>query len=142
MKYKIYTVFCLLFLMLVCAVYGTAKFMQKTSMPQYCGSCHVMIPQYEDWFYIGKHTQIKCVDCHLPHNNDANYLLWKGLDGVKDVVMYYTRLYPEIIHSSSHAKKTIQANCIRCHSEMVSRIDNGTIQCWDCHRYFYHTIIH
>jgi len=141
-KYKVYMVSGVFIILVIFGIYGTARFMQKTSTPEYCGSCHVMIPQYEDWFYTGRHTHITCVDCHLPHNNKLNYVLWKGLDGAKDVVLFYTRLYGEVIHSSPHARRTIQANCIRCHSEMVSRIDGGAMQCWDCHRYFYHNVIH
>lgn len=142
MHTKKYIFITLATIVFVVGAYAFARFMHITSTPQYCGSCHVMIPQYEDWFYIGKHTQIACVDCHLPHNNGVNYLLWKGIDGMKDGVLFYTHLYPEVIHSSRHARKTIQANCIRCHGEMVSRISTDAMQCWDCHRYFYHTITH
>ncbi len=113
-------------------------YMRKTATTDYCASCHVMAPQYEDWFYTGKHTLIRCVDCHLPNDSFARHYFWKGMDGMKDVVYFYTGLVPEMIHSTAHAKKTIQANCVRCHEEMVSRITTGTMNCWDCHRKLYH----
>ncbi len=113
-------------------------YMKKTGTAEYCASCHVMLPEYDDWFYTGKHTQIQCIDCHLPNDTFINHYMWKGLDGVKDVVYFYSGLVSETIHSSSHAKKTIQANCIRCHEEMVSRISTDTMRCWECHRKLLH----
>ncbi|MFW5861195.1 MAG: cytochrome c nitrite reductase small subunit [Spirochaetota bacterium] len=116
--------------------------MQATSTPQYCASCHVMESQYEDWFYSGSHKQVSCVECHLPHNNFFNYYLWKGLDGMKDLLYFYTGMIPDPIQTSGHGVKTVQNNCVRCHEEMVSRISVDTINCWDCHRDNYHTMIH
>lgn len=112
-----------------------------TSTPGFCGSCHVMDDQYEHWFYDGKHRMISCVDCHLPNNNIVNHLVWKGIDGMKDVFFFYTRLTPEIIRASSHARRTIRANCVRCHDEMVSRVSIDTMQCWDCHRARNHQVV-
>jgi len=115
-----------------------AGFMRKTSTPRYCASCHVMLPQYEDWFYTGKHKEISCVDCHLPNDNFVNHYLWKGLDGMKDVIFFYTGLVAEPIHSTAHARKTIQENCVRCHEQTVSRITADTMRCWECHRKLWH----
>lgn len=117
-------------------------YMKKTSTTEYCASCHVMLPQYEDWFYGGKHTQIRCVDCHLPNDNFVSHYVWKGLDGIKDVVFFYTGLVPEPIHSSKHARKTIQRNCVRCHEGVVSMISVDTMNCWECHRSQFHNRIH
>lgn len=116
-------------------------YMKKTSTTEYCASCHVMLTQYDDWFYGGKHTQIRCVDCHLPNDNFVNHYVWKGLDGVKDVVFFYTGLVPDPIHSSRHARKTIQKNCVRCHEGVVSAISVDTMNCWDCHRKQFHNRI-
>ncbi len=116
-------------------------YMKKTSTTEYCASCHVMLVQYDDWFYSGKHTQIRCVDCHLPNDNFVNHYVWKGLDGIKDVVYFYTGLVPEPIHSSRHARKTIQNNCVRCHEGLVSAISVDTMNCWDCHRKQFHNRI-
>jgi len=118
------------------------RFMQATSTPQYCASCHVMESQYEDWFYSGSHQRISCVECHLPHNNFFNYYLWKGLDGMKDVLYFYTGMIPDPIQASGHGVQTVQDNCVRCHEEMVSRISVDAMHCWGCHRDNYHTMIH
>jgi len=117
---------------------SVSAYMKKTSTTQYCASCHVMLPHYEDWFYTGKHNQISCVDCHLPNDNFFNHYLWKGLDGMKDVIFFYTGLVAEPIHSTAHARKTIQQNCVRCHEQTVSRVSTDTMRCWECHRKLWH----
>jgi cytochrome c nitrite reductase small subunit len=79
--------------------------------------------EFEAWFKTGLHRNIKCVDCHLPNNNFAEYMIWKGIDGLNTIIRYNTNLFPESIAISSHGKKMLQANCIRCHEDMVSSIN-------------------
>jgi len=98
-----------------------------------------MASQYEAWFMTGVHRGIKCVDCHLPHTNPVSYLFWKGMDGMKDVLFFYGRLYPDRIGISTHGKRTAQKNCVRCHDAMVSRIKTEGRDCWQCHRRINHT---
>jgi cytochrome c nitrite reductase small subunit len=111
-----------------------------TSTPGFCKSCHVMETEYEDWFKSGLHRSIKCVDCHLPNSNPFSHLMWKAIDGSKDVISFYGHLYSDHISISTHGRKTIQSNCIRCHSETVSRITlEERRHCWSCHRRANHT---
>lgn len=116
-------------------------YMKKTSTTEYCASCHVMEPQYDDWLYGGRHTQIRCIECHLPNDDFVRHYVWKGLDGVKDLVFFYTGLVPEPIHSSRHARKTIQRNCVRCHDGMLSMVSVDDRNCWECHRSLFHNRI-
>ena len=67
-------------------------------------------------------------------------LLWKGIDGTKDVVYFFSGAYPDSITSTGHAKTVIQQNCIRCHNEMVSRISTDGRDCWSCHRRVQHNL--
>ncbi len=115
--------------------------MDRTSTTAFCGSCHVMESQYEHWFLTGVHVKIRCVDCHLPHDNPVSYFVWKGIDGMKDVVFFYGRLYPENIRISSHGASTVQGNCVRCHEGTVMMINTEGRNCWSCHRRLSHTII-
>lgn len=116
------------------------RIIKETSTPGFCVSCHIMESEYEDWFKSGLHRTIKCVDCHLPNNNLFNHLIWKAVDGTKDVVSFYGRFYADHITISNHGRSTIQSNCIRCHSDMVSRISLEDKQnCWSCHRRTNHT---
>jgi len=98
-----------------------------------------MQAQFESWFNVGSHRTIKCVDCHLPHQNVPVYYLWKSIDGMKDVAVFYSGRTPETITVSNRGKQFIQHNCIRCHQERVSMIDKQR-QCWDCHRFLQHSL--
>ncbi|MBF0118454.1 MAG: cytochrome c nitrite reductase small subunit [Desulfobacterales bacterium] len=135
---KTFILLCV-FILVITAAYIPYK-IKQTSTPIYCSSCHVMSEEYESWFYSGKHKQIKCIDCHLPNDNFVNHYMWKGIDGMKDVIFFYTGVVPEIINASNHGKKTIQDNCIRCHEDMVININNDNVKCWECHRNKYHRI--
>ncbi|MFW6324977.1 MAG: cytochrome c nitrite reductase small subunit [Desulfovibrionales bacterium] len=119
--------------------FGPPKLMAKTETPGFCSSCHVMQSQYEAWFHVGAHRSIKCVDCHLPHDNIPVYYLWKSIDGMKDVIVFYSGRTPEYIHVSDRGREFVQSNCIRCHSERVAMI-NQERDCWDCHRFLQHNL--
>ena len=118
-------------------MYGPPQLLAKSATPDFCASCHVMEAQYEAWFHEGAHRRIRCVDCHLPNNNIAAHYTWKSIDGMKDVMIFYSGRVPERIKISNHGQETVQANCIRCHEGAVDRIDNER-QCWSCHRRLAH----
>ncbi|MEJ5358954.1 MAG: cytochrome c nitrite reductase small subunit [Desulfobacterales bacterium] len=117
--------------------FGPPRLMARTETPLFCGSCHVMESQFEAWFNVGAHRTIRCVDCHLPHETLPMYYLWKSLDGLKDVVVFYSGRTPETIRLSERGRRFVQTNCIRCHGERVARIDRSR-DCWECHRFLQH----
>jgi cytochrome c nitrite reductase small subunit len=119
---------------------GVPLIIRATSTPAFCNLCHVMNYEYDAWFHTGLHRSIKCVDCHLPNNNLANHLVWKGIDGTKDVLYFYSRLYAEQINISNHGAKVLKSNCIRCHENMVSFMNTSERNCWDCHRRVNHKV--
>ncbi|WP_373498538.1 cytochrome c nitrite reductase small subunit [Desulfococcus sp.] len=119
--------------------FGPPGLMARTEAPIFCASCHAMQGQYEAWFNVGAHRGIRCVDCHLPHENLPTYYVWKSIDGMKDVIVFYSGNTPEVIQVSERGQKFIQNNCIRCHSERVARIDQDR-NCWDCHRFLQHQL--
>jgi cytochrome c nitrite reductase small subunit len=119
--------------------FGPPQMMAKTESPLFCSSCHVMQSQFEAWFNVGAHRTIRCVDCHLPHENLPVYYVWKSIDGLKDVAVYYSGQTPEIITISDRGKRFVQTNCIRCHAERVAVI-NQERNCWDCHRFLQHQL--
>jgi cytochrome c nitrite reductase small subunit len=119
--------------------FGPPALLEKTSTPDFCGVCHVMEEHYDAWFLTGVHRGIRCVDCHLPNDNTLRHLVWKSIDGMKDVIFFHTNTFSEPIRLSSHGKTVVQENCVRCHQEMVSNIKTGGLNCWDCHRKIRHT---
>lgn len=118
----------LLFLLL-----GPPELLAKSEAPIFCGGCHVMEEQFEAWAHAGAHRRKQCVDCHLPNENVALHYFWKSVDGMKDVVLFYSGMAKEHATISAHGVKVLQANCIRCHSSAVEFIDQDR-KCWDCHR--------
>jgi cytochrome c nitrite reductase small subunit len=119
------------------AAFGPPGLYAKSESPEFCGSCHVLQPEYEAWFHSGAHRNVKCVDCHLPNDTFVNHLFWKSVDGVKDSLAFHTGRVSETIRISDHGAKVVLANCQRCHAETISRI-NEDRQCWDCHRRLSH----
>lgn len=124
--------------LLLFLVLGPPKLLAKSEQPDFCGSCHVMESEYDAWNHAGAHRRKLCVDCHLPNDNTAVHYMWKGLDGMKDVLLFYSGMVPEKIRITSHGEKVVQANCIRCHEQTVMSIDPDR-KCWDCHRRLIHT---
>ncbi len=118
-------------------MFGPPKLLAKSETPDFCASCHVMEAEFEAWFHEGAHRRIKCVDCHLPHNNLPTHYLWKSIDGLWDMAVFYSGRVPETIRASEHARSVLQGNCLRCHETTVEMIDNKR-QCWDCHRRLNH----
>lgn len=115
-------------------LFGPPDVYTYSSSPTFCASCHVMEYQYDAWFKTGLHRSIKCSDCHLPNDNFARHMVWKSIDGMKDVVFFYGRLYSDYPEISAHGKAVAQENCMRCHEGMVSRITMEDRTCWSCHR--------
>lgn len=119
-------------------VFGPPALLAKSESPEFCASCHVMESQYNDYMHNGAHRRFKCVDCHLPNDSEANHYVWKSIDGMKDVIHFYSGKIPERITLSDHGAKVVKANCARCHETLVSQMDTSR-NCWDCHRRITHT---
>ena len=116
---------------------GPPKMLAKSDSPGFCAGCHVMETQYTAFMHSGAHRGNRCVDCHLPNENLAAHYIWKSIDGMKDAIFFYSGHVPERIKLSGHGAKVLQANCIRCHEELVSPI-NTEQKCWNCHRSLTH----
>jgi cytochrome c nitrite reductase small subunit len=110
--------------------------------PTTCNNCHVMDAQYENWYHAAHAQFAVCTDCHLPHQNIVSYYLYKGYSGMKDVISFTFKTYPDAIRASQQTDKIVQANCIRCHTDTVENIVAGAQPfdrtCWSCHRSIAH----
>ena len=116
---------------------GPPRLLAKSETPDFCAGCHVMESEYTNFMHSGAHRRKKCVDCHLPDDNLALHYVWKSIDGMKDVLFFYSGHVPERITLSAHGAKVVKANCIRCHSQLVSQMDTSQ-NCWHCHRRITH----
>ena len=117
---------------------GPPKLLEKSESPEFCASCHVMEVQHTAFMHNGAHRRLRCVDCHLPNGNALVHYVWKSIDGMKDVVFFYSGQVPDPIKLSDHGAKVVKANCIKCHSTLVSQMDQSR-DCWKCHRRITHT---
>lgn len=138
-KRTILLVLAALAAMLVAAflLVGPPQLLAKSDSPGFCAGCHVMESQHTAFLHSGAHRRNRCVDCHLPNENLATHYIWKSIDGMKDAIFFYSGHTPERIKLSEHGAKVLQANCIRCHEELVSPI-NTEQKCWSCHRSITH----
>jgi len=116
---------------------GPPQILATSDSPGFCAGCHVMESQHTAFLHSGAHRRSRCVDCHLPNQNLALHYIWKSIDGMRDAVLFYSGHTPEQIRLSEHGAKVLQANCIRCHEELVSPI-NTEQKCWSCHRSITH----
>ena len=138
----------LLFLIIGSLVFAAAMgvFAWVTDAPTYlgheaatCNNCHVMDAQFENWYHSAHAQAAVCTDCHLPHQNLTSYYLYKGYSGMKDVLSFTLKTYPDAIRATTQTVQIVQANCIRCHTDTVDVIVYGGAQpfernCWSCHR--------
>jgi len=114
--------------------FGTKALLSYTDRPEFCISCHVMEKEYESWFHSAHHMQAKCGDCHVPQQNLAVKLAGKGIDGTWDFYRFHTNQVPDPIRISERGSKTVRENCLRCHSNMMEKVNHDSRNCWECHR--------
>ena len=116
--------------------------------PKVCINCHSMNTQYATWQHSSHRERATCVACHLPKESLTDKIFAKSRDGFNHSIAMTFRTYQFTnIRISENAKKRIQANCIRCHREIVSQITTNSKlyqskevsmqvdrKCWECHR--------
>ncbi len=113
--------------------------------PETCINCHVMYPQYASWAKSSHRETATCADCHVPHDNFFSKYYVKGTDGMRHAYIFTSRTEPQVIQIKQRGTNVVQANCIRCHQDLVemTRIVEVTgrnynegegSRCWDCHR--------
>ena len=114
-----------------------------------CANCHVMLSSYNTWEQSSHRENAQCIDCHIPHENIVRQYVAKGMDGLRHAYVFSANSYPEVIRATDTARSTIQANCIRCHdnllnttpahnADLLSYGKNGRV-CWECHRHVPHS---
>lgn len=102
------------------ALVGLVGFVQMSSTPNFCGSCHLMKPYYESWKH-STHNQIACVDCHISPGITAE--VEKKFEALSMVAKYFTATY-----GTKPWAEVDDAACLRCHERRLldGRVDfNG-----------------
>jgi len=92
---------------------GTVGFVEYSSQPSFCKSCHIMEPYYQSWA-TSSHRDIACIECHIAPGVKA-YAMTK-LQAANMVVKYFTGA------AGTRPWAEVQdASCLRagCHSERL-----------------------
>jgi cytochrome c-type protein NapC len=106
----------------------TQSMIEATSDVEFCGGCHSMKPiaaAYREDVHGGNNwygVQVKCSECHLPHDNNLVYFVMKGYTGIKDVVAELT--YAGSINWEARRDErenyVFDSGCLRCHSNLAN----------------------
>jgi len=110
-----------------------------TEQPQFCANCHVMKPMYESAFHSA-HREVTCNDCHAPHDNLVERVIYKGISGTKDAYVYFLGEMPDVIETNARSHAIIDDNCKRCHTDLVAVVGPQPAgkRCFACHRHTPH----
>lgn len=106
--------------------------------PKACVNCHIMRPQYDSWQASSHHQVAVCIDCHLPQDFFAKYMV-KAENGYRHGEKFTRQDFVEPIVAQAAARRILQANCVRCHDGMVHEIlaapgaKDGDLPCTHCH---------
>ena len=103
------TILALLILIILLAVSGTA-FIEVTSQPQFCVSCHYMQPYFASW-ETSSHKGVMCTKCHFPPG--IQHTIEGKFTALSMLVNYATGIYKR----SKPWAEISDASCLRggCH---------------------------
>lgn len=89
---------------------GTTAFVQVSSQPWFCGSCHIMKPYHDSWTK-SNHRNVACIKCHIAPGVKAEAMT--KVQAANMVVKYFTGTA-----TTRPWAKIEDASCLRsgCHS--------------------------
>ncbi len=77
-------------LAIILTTVGTVTFVEVSSQPWFCGSCHIMKPYYQSWT-TSTHRNIPCIKCHIAPGIKAEAMT--KIQAANMVVKYFTGAY-------------------------------------------------
>lgn len=101
--------------------------MEATSDRAFCTACHSMAPfaqAYDQDSHGGRNpggVAAACVDCHLPHEGPARYLMAKVRTGLHDGWAQVMSLFKEpdwVGNLERRADYVYDSGCLRCHARL------------------------
>jgi cytochrome c nitrite reductase small subunit len=101
--------------------------------PATCANCHVMSGHLAGWQAAPHHLVATCNDCHTPAGPVSKYVV-KALNGWHHSSAFTLGAYPDVIRARASSTAVVEANCRRCHADVVDRIARGgEVSCVRCH---------
>lgn len=123
-----------LFFIFLAATYTGFKYTSKSDS---CAICHVMQPNYLSWLKSPHYSAgVQCVDCHLPEQMSQK-IYFKSKLGLNDIFRALNG-QTDLIQANSDTKNIVNANCLRCHRNKVTKSHASKFQCSECHRFAAH----
>lgn len=124
---------------------GIAQGVKETGDAKFCVKCHTMQPM-ADAYHASTHggsnkagVRAECNDCHLPHNNVANYLYQKAMIGFHDIKVQTFGDLKSIDweEKRKHARDYVfDSGCLSCH-ENLKDATMGTPKGYLAHRQYF-----
>lgn len=111
--------------------------------PKTCVNCHIMNDHYDGWQKAPHHAVAVCNDCHIPHDSFVAKWFVKGSNGYHHSKAFTLQDFHEPIMIKPGNAAVLEANCLRCHGDMVEQItahgglgldENDLYGCVRCHR--------
>jgi nitrate/TMAO reductase-like tetraheme cytochrome c subunit len=125
---------------------GTIGFVEVSSQPWFCKSCHVMKPYYESWS-TSSHRNVPCIECHIPPGVRSE--VRQKIQAANMVVKYFTGAYgtrpwaeisdASCLRSGCHASRLIEGavdyHGVRFdHAKHLGEVRRGMqLHCTSCH---------
>jgi len=101
--------------------------------PATCANCHVMQGHYAGWQAGPHHLVATCNDCHTPAGFVSKYVV-KASNGWHHSFAFTMGGYPDVIRARPESSAVVEANCRRCHADLVDEIAHGRdTSCIRCH---------
>ncbi len=102
--------------------------------PATCANCHPMVPYYNGWLAAPHRKVATCNDCHTPAGFVSKYVV-KATNGYHHSMAFTLGGYPDVIRARPQSKAVVEANCRRCHADLVEGIAHGgDVSCVRCHQ--------
>jgi len=133
-------------LAIILGTVGTVGFVQVSSQPWFCGSCHIMKPYYDSW-KTSTHRDVACIKCHIAPGVKAEAM--KKFQAANMVVKDFTgatktRPWAEIedascLRSGCHSTRLIEGRVdfkgVQFdHTKHLGEVRNGMqLHCTSCH---------
>jgi len=106
--------------------------------PRACVNCHIMRDEYDSWQKSSHHAHAVCVDCHLPHAFVPK-MIAKADNGYRHSKAFTFQDFHEPIRLTSRSSAILQANCERCHGDLICEMlqrgprESDRANCVKCH---------
>lgn len=93
---------------LIMLVFGTVGFGSYTMHPDFCQSCHIMVPYYDAW-HESTHANVRCTDCHFaPGLMETIRGKWQASSML---IRYLTKTYGSMPHAQIEDISCLRSGC-------------------------------